>query len=50
LAAAPCSFSRKTAQINEEAATDGIYVVRTSLPEKTLSDADTVRFKAEIAA
>jgi hypothetical protein len=43
LAAAPCSFSRKTAQINEEAATDGIYAVRTSLPEKTLSDADTVR-------
>ena len=37
------NFSRKTAQINEEAATDGIYVVRTSLPEKTLNDADTVR-------
>jgi transposase len=37
------SFSRKTAAIAAEAATDGIYVVRTSLPEATLGDADTVR-------
>jgi transposase len=37
------SFARKTAEIAEEAATDGLYVVRTSLPEATLGDADTVR-------
>jgi hypothetical protein len=36
-------FPRKTAEIAGEAATDGLYVVRTSLPEATLSDADTVR-------
>jgi transposase len=37
------SFTRKTAEIAAEAATDGIYVVRTSLPADTLTDADTVR-------
>jgi hypothetical protein len=37
------NFVRKTAQINEEAATDGIYVVRTSLPAERLDDAQTVR-------
>ena len=38
------SFARKTAEIAAEAATDGIYVVRTSLPERRRSDdADTVR-------
>jgi len=37
------AFVRKTAQIDEEAATDGLYVVRTSLPEETLDDAQTVR-------
>src|SRR5271157_493151 len=37
------SFTRKTAEIAAEAATDGIYVVRTSLPAETLGDADTVR-------
>jgi transposase len=36
-------FVRKTAQIDEEAATDGIYVVRTSLPAETLDDTQTVR-------
>jgi transposase len=36
-------FARKTAQIAAEAATDGIYVVRTSLPAETLGDAETVR-------
>jgi len=36
-------FARKIAQIAEEAATDGIYVVRTSLPAATLDDAKTVR-------
>ena len=37
------SFTRKTDAITAEAATDGIYVVRTSLAEDTLGDADTVR-------
>jgi transposase len=37
------NFTRKAAQINEEAATDGIYVVRTSLPAEQLDDAQTVR-------
>jgi len=37
------SFVRKTAEIAAEAATDGLYVVRTSLSEATLGDADTVR-------
>ena len=37
------SFTRKSAEIAAEAATDGIYVVRTSLAEATLGDADTVR-------
>jgi transposase len=36
-------FARKTAEVAAEAATDGLYVVRTSLPEPTLGDADTVR-------
>jgi transposase len=37
------SFARKTEEIAAEAATDGLYVVRTSLPEATLGDVDTVR-------
>jgi Transposase DDE domain len=37
------SFARNTAAIATEAATDGIYVVRTSLPAATLDDAATVR-------
>jgi hypothetical protein len=37
------SFTRKTEAIAAEAATDGLYVVRTSLAEATLGDADTVR-------
>jgi transposase len=37
------SFTRKTAEIAAEAATDGIYVVRTSVLAETLDDADTVR-------
>jgi transposase len=37
------SFARKTAEIAAETATDGLYVVRTSLPEATFGDADTVR-------
>jgi transposase len=37
------SYARKTAEIAAEAATDGLYVVRTSLAEAVLGDADTVR-------
>ena len=43
------SFARKTAAIAAEAATDGIYVVRTNLPEATLDDADTVRSYKSLA-
>ena len=43
------SFARKTAEIAAEAATDGIYVVRTSLAEATLNDADTVRSYKSLA-
>jgi hypothetical protein len=35
-------FARKTAEIAAEAATDGIYVVRTSLPEDKFDDTATV--------
>jgi transposase len=42
-------FARKTAEIAAEAATDGLYVVRTSLPEATLGDADTVRSYKSLA-
>jgi len=43
------SFARKTAEIAAEAATDGLYVVRTSLPEQTLDDAQTVRSYKSLA-
>jgi transposase len=43
------SFARKTAEIAAEAATDGLYVVRTSLPAETLDDADTVRSYKSLA-
>jgi transposase len=43
------SYARKTAEIAAEAATDGLYVVRTSLPEATLGDADTVRSYKSLA-
>ena len=40
------TFARKTNQINAEAALDGIYVLRTSLPEQTLTRDDAVlRYK-----
>jgi hypothetical protein len=40
------TFTRKTDQINAEAALDGIYVLRTSLPEHTLAGDDVVlRYK-----
>jgi hypothetical protein len=37
------AFARKTAEIAAEAATDGIYIVRTGLPADVLDDAATVR-------
>jgi len=37
------AFARKTAEIAAEAATDGIYIVRTSLAAEVLDDAATVR-------
>jgi hypothetical protein len=43
------SFTRKIAQITAEAASDGIYVVRTSLPAETFDDATTVRSYKSLA-
>jgi|SRR5689334_346739 transposase len=43
------SFTRKTKAIAAEAATDGLYVVRTSLDEAVLGDADTVRSYKSLA-
>jgi transposase len=42
-------YARKSAEIAAEAATDGLYVVRTSLAEATLGDADTVRSYKSLA-
>ena len=42
-------FARKTAAIAAEAATDGIYVVRTSLSAQVLDDAATVRSYKSLA-
>jgi transposase len=43
------SYARKTAEIAAEAAADGLYVVRTSLSEATLGDAETVRSYKSLA-
>jgi transposase len=43
------NFTRKTDAIAAEAATDGLYVVRTSLSEATLGEADTVRSYKSLA-
>ena len=43
------SFARKTAEIAAEAATDGIYVIRTSLPKEVFDDAATVRSYKSLA-
>ena len=43
------SFARKTAEIAAEAATDGVYVIRTSLPAETCDDATTVRSYKSLA-
>ena len=43
------AFARKAAEIAAEAATDGIYAVRTSLSAETLDDAATVRSYKSLA-
>jgi transposase len=43
------NFARKQDQIAAEAATDGLYVVRTSLPAETLDDSSTVRSYKSLA-
>src|SRR5580693_4513265 len=43
------SFARKTTEIAAEAATDGVYVIRTSLPADTFDDAETVRSYKSLA-
>ena len=43
------SFARKDTEIAAEAATDGIYVVRTSLPAESFDDATTVRSYKSLA-
>ncbi len=37
------TYQRKTEQINQEAALDGFYILRTSLPAETLAQEDVVR-------
>lgn len=49
IADAAFSFTRKTAEIAAEAATDGVYVIRTSLPEETFDDTATVRSYKSLA-
>jgi hypothetical protein len=49
IADAAFSFARKAAEIAAEAATDGVYVVRTSLPAETLDDAAAVRSYKSLA-
>jgi Transposase DDE domain len=49
IADAAFSFARKTADIAGEAATDGVYVIRTSLPADTFDDATTVRSYKSLA-
>jgi hypothetical protein len=43
------SFTRKTTEIAAEAASDGIYVLRTSLPAESFDDATTVRSYKSLA-
>jgi transposase len=43
------SFARKTAAIAAEAATDGVYAIRTSLPKEAFDDAATVRSYKSLA-
>jgi hypothetical protein len=44
------NFTRKDTEIAAEAATDGLYVVRTSLPAETFDDATTVRSYKSLAS
>jgi len=43
------AYARKRDEIAQEAALDGLYAVRTSLPEDTLADADAVRAYKSLA-
>ena len=43
------SFARKTAEIAAEAATDGVYVIRTSLPKEAFDDVATVHSYKSLA-
>ena len=49
IADATFSFARKSVEIAAEAATDGIYVIRTSLAAETFNDAETVRSYKSLA-
>ena len=49
IADATFTFARKTAQIAAEAALDGLYAVRTSLPASVLDDAATGRSYKSLA-
>jgi transposase len=49
IAEAAFRFARKATEIAAEAATDGVYVVRTSLPAETLDDAAAVRSYKSLA-
>jgi len=44
------SYERDTEKINSEAALDGIYIIRTSLPEEESSAPDTVRAYKSLSA
>jgi transposase len=43
------SFERKQERIDEEAALDGLYVVRTAVPAATLTSEETVRWYKQLA-
>jgi len=43
------TFTRRTARIEAEAALDGIYIIRTNLPKRRLSDAAAVRAYKRLA-
>jgi len=43
------AYSRKQEQIDEEAALDGFYVLRTNLNERTITEADVVRSYKQLA-
>ena len=49
IADAAFSFARKNPEIDAEAATDGVYVIRTSLPAETFDDVATVRSYKSLA-